>query len=109
LNKGDFIGREAASACKAEGAQERFATFVIQADGADAVGGEAIYCEGEFAGYTTSGGYGYAVGESLALGYLKPKFYRSEARFEVEIVGRRRSAELSEKPRFDPDGARMRS
>ncbi|MEA2779420.1 MAG: dimethylglycine dehydrogenase [Rhodospirillaceae bacterium] len=109
LNKGDFIGRAAAASGKAEGPRERFATFVVTADGADAVGGEAIYCEGEFAGYTTSGGYGYVVGESLALGYLKPKFYRPNARFEVEIVGQRRPAELSEKPRFDPDGTRMRS
>jgi dimethylglycine dehydrogenase len=82
---------------------------VVQATDADAAGGEAIYCEGEFAGYTTSGGFGYTVGESLALGYLKPKFYRPEARFEVEIVGERRPATLSEGPRFDPGGQRMRS
>jgi dimethylglycine dehydrogenase len=109
LNKGDFIGRDAAVARKAQAPQERFATFVVQATDADAVGGEAIYCEGEFAGYTTSGGFGYTVGESLALGYLKPKFYRPEARFEVEIVGERRPATLSDGPRFDPGGQRMRS
>ena len=109
LDKGDFIGRDAAVARKAEDPQERFATFVVQAKDADAVGGEAIYCEGKFAGYTTSGGFGYAVGESLALGYLKPEFYRPDARFEVEIVGERRPAALSVRPRFDPAGERMRS
>jgi dimethylglycine dehydrogenase len=109
LDKGDFIGREAAVMRKAEGPRERFATFTLEAKDADATGGEAIYCEGEFAGYVTSGGFGYAVGESLALGYVKPAHYRPDARFEIEIVGERRPALLSERPRYDPEGRRMRS
>jgi dimethylglycine dehydrogenase len=92
-----------------EGPRERFATFVIDATDADAVGGEAIYCEGELAGYTTSGGYGYNVNESLALGYLAPRFYQPGARYEVEVVGERRQAVLSEGARFDPSGQRMRA
>jgi dimethylglycine dehydrogenase len=109
MDKEDFIGRDAAAVRIAEGPRERFATFVVEATDADAVGGEAVYCEGEFAGYTTSGGYGYNVNESLALGYLKPRFYRPGARYEVELVGERHPAALSEAARFDPLGQRMRA
>lgn len=109
MDKKDFVGRDAAAVRLAEGPRERFATFVVDATDTDAVGGEAVFCGGEFAGYTTSGGYGYNVDESLALGYLKPQFYKPDANYEVEIVGERRPAILSAAARFDPTGQRMRA
>lgn len=109
LDKGEFIGREAAALSQARPLRERFATFLIEANDADAVGGEAVYCDGEVAGYITSGGYGYNVGGSLALGYLRSERYRPDAACEVEIVGERYAARLSETVPFDPDGQRMRS
>ncbi|MBM3600157.1 MAG: FAD-dependent oxidoreductase [Alphaproteobacteria bacterium] len=109
LDKGEFIGRAAAAKTKQAGVRERFATFVIDAAGADATGGEAVFCDGELAGYTTSGGYGFNVGESLALGYVRPQFYRPTGSYEVEIVGELRPARLSETARVDPAGERMRS
>jgi dimethylglycine dehydrogenase len=109
LDKGEFIGCEAAALSKAQPLRERFATFLIEAKDADAVGGEAVYCDGEVAGYITSGGYGYQVGASLGLGYLRSERYRPEASYEVEIVGERYKARLSETAPFDPEGRRMRS
>jgi dimethylglycine dehydrogenase len=109
LDKGDFIGRAAARKAREKGGHERFATLIVDADKADASGGEAIYRNGTFAGYATSGGYGYTVGESLALGYLRPGMADPEASYEIEIIGERRPARLSPGPRFDPAGTRMRS
>jgi dimethylglycine dehydrogenase len=108
LDKGEFIGREAAASSKASTPRERFATFVVEANDADAAGGEAVYCDDEVAGYITSGGYGYNVDESLALGYVRPEFYRPNGFYEVEIVGERYPARLSEAAPFDPEGRRMR-
>jgi dimethylglycine dehydrogenase len=88
--------------------RERLGTFVIEANGVDCFGGEAIYRNGALAGYVTSGAYGHTVGESLALGYVKPQFFEDGAAFEVEVLGKRRPAILSQRPRFDPEGTRMR-
>jgi dimethylglycine dehydrogenase len=109
LDKPDFIGKAAAEARAKTGPRERLASFVVEADGVDCFGGEAIWRDGELAGYVTSGSYGHHVGESLALGYVKPAYFEDGARVEIEVVGERRPARLSARPRFDPDGARMRS
>ena len=41
------------------------------ASNADATGGEPIFRNGEGIGRVTSGAYGYSVGMSLALGFVK--------------------------------------
>jgi dimethylglycine dehydrogenase len=109
LDKPDFVGKAAAEAAHKAGPKERLATFVVEANGVDCFGGEAIYRDGKLAGYVTSGTYGHTVKESLALGYVKPQFYEDAARFEIELMGKRRPATLSAKPRVDPEGIRMRS
>jgi dimethylglycine dehydrogenase len=109
LDKGDFVGREALAARVKEGPREKLSTFVVEADGVDCFGGEAIFRDGRYVGYVTSGGFGHTVGESLALGYLRTPAWEPGARYEIELLGQRRKAVLSEKPRFDPEGARMRS
>lgn len=109
IDKGDFIGRNAALAIKNANGAVRSAMFAIDALDADAVGGEAIYCEGVYAGYTSSGGYGYCVGQSLALGYLKSNMVTPAASYEIEIMGERRPAQLTSSCIYDPDGLRMRT
>ncbi len=108
LDKPDFVGKAAAEAAAKTGAKERLATFVVEANGVDCFGGEAIYRDGKLAGYVTSGTYGHTVKESLALGYVKPQFYEDAAAFEIELLGKRRPAILSTKARVDPEGIRMR-
>ncbi len=109
LDKGDFIGRVAARKAKEAGGHNVFVTLIVDADGADVTGGEAIYKDGTFAGYATSGGYGYTAGESLALGYLKPGMADVDGSYEIEIIGERRPARLAKAPLVDPSGERMRS
>lgn len=109
LDKPDFIGQAAARQRSEEGPREHIGTFVVDADGADAFGGEAVFRDGELAGYVTSGGYGHCAGESLAMGYVKPEFFEPEAKFEIDILGERRAATLSAAARIDADGANMRS
>lgn len=109
LEKPAFIGKEAAAACAVAGPRERIATFVVDADSVDAFGGEAVCRDGQLVGYITSGGYGNCIGESLAMGYVVPDAYEDGADFEIDVLGDLRPATLSAKPRFDPDGGRMRS
>ena len=105
-DKGDFIGSRALA--NLQGPRERIATFEIDADGADAYTGEPIYCDGELAGYVSSGGYGHRVDKSLALGYVTPEFFEIGRQFEIEIVGDRRPAVMVARSPYDPAGARCR-
>ena len=66
-----FIGEEAARGHRAQGAAERFVTLTVDADDADCSGGEPVFRDDVYVGYVTSGAYGYATNESLALGYLR--------------------------------------
>jgi dimethylglycine dehydrogenase len=106
-DKGDFIGCDALS--HLSGPREVFATFLVDTEDADAYTGEPIYCEGELAGYVTSGGYGYRIDKSIAMGYVTPDFHIPGQEFEIEIVGDRRTAVMTECPPYDPAGLRCRS
>ena len=109
MDKGDFIGRDALVEQSKQGPREKIAAFVIDATDTDAYSGEPIYCDGKIAGYVTSGGYGYRVEKSLALGYLTPEYHKPGAAFEIDIVGDMRPAVLSERPLYDPAGLRMKA
>ncbi|MBT4888496.1 MAG: FAD-dependent oxidoreductase [Rhodospirillales bacterium] len=109
FNKGDFVGREAVLAQKDEPLREVRTTFTIDADGADTWGDEAIFRDGEWVGYVTSGGYGSTVEQSIALGYIKPEALDEGAEYAVEILGNMRPAQLHLSPLYDPKGEKMRA
>jgi len=75
---------------------------------ADATGGEPIFLtDGTAAGRVTSGTYGYTVGKSLALGYLKNAPAGTEV--DVMILGQPHRGIVLAEPPFDPTGARLRA
>lgn len=108
LDKGDFIGRDAARADSNAVSGMRLVHFTVDVDGADAFGDEAILCGDTPAGWVTSGSYGPTVGKSLAIGYVKHEFAARNDGFFIEILGERRPAQPLARPLFDPDGARLR-
>jgi dimethylglycine dehydrogenase len=75
---------------------------------ADATGGEPVFLpDGTPVGRVTSGTYGYSVGKSLALGYLKG--VEAGASVDVMILGRPHRGVVLAEPPFDPKGERLRS
>jgi len=107
-----FLNRAAAEAAMARPARERLAMLEIDAEAAaasnaDATGGEPVFLEGQGVGRVTSGGYGYGVRKSLALGFLRD--VPAGARVEVMILGRPHPATVLAAPPFDPEGARLRA
>jgi dimethylglycine dehydrogenase len=75
---------------------------------ADATGGEPIFLpDGTPVGRVTSGTYGYSVGMSLALGYLKDTPAGSAV--DVMILGKPHRGVVLAEPPFDPKGARLRA
>jgi len=108
--KNTFIGREAAFATKGNPSLTRICLNVTGATDADCLGDEPIWMNGEVIGWTTSGGYGHFVEQSLATGYIPTKKL-ADARtngVEIELIGEKRKAEIQDDPPFDPEGMRMR-
>ncbi|WP_121631827.1 GcvT family protein [Tropicibacter alexandrii] len=81
----------------------------VTASGADATGGEPIFVDGKGIGRVSSGGYGYGVGQSLALGYVKAGTAQPGDRVEVMVLGRPHGAVILKEPPFDSEGARLRA
>jgi dimethylglycine dehydrogenase len=108
LRKNDFIGRDSALSEKEAGPKRRLVTFVVSDAGADCIGDEPVWHEGEVVGWITSGGYAHHVGKSVALGYVPAELATAPSGFEIEILGNRRPAAIAPKPLFDPEGKRMR-
>ena len=105
----NFIGREAALADREKGGTHRLTGFAVDADHADAFGDEPIFHRDKVVGWVTSGGYGYSVSSSLALGYVMKEVATASEGFAIEILGQRRPARRLVTPLFDPQGSRLRS
>ncbi len=81
----------------------------VTGSNADATGGEPIAKDGVPVGRVTSGAYGYSVGMSLALGYVKHATAAPGDAVEVMILGRPHRARILHAPPFDPNGERLRN
>ncbi len=87
-DKGDFVGRDALMAWKEKGFRNQFVTMEVHdITDVDARGSEAIYRDGELVGRCTSGGYGWRLDKSLALGMVPPELSALGNEFEIEILG----------------------
>ena len=80
---------------------------VADAD-AEAVGYESIMKDGEAVGYVTSGAYGHCIDKSLAAGYVPTALANEGEKFEIDILGRVRTATVRLEPLYDPAGVRLR-
>lgn len=107
-SKPDFIGRQAALADADCTPGQRLVAMTVASEEADATGYEPIWLGDRRVGYTTSGGYGHAVGESLALGYVDSDVADAGRSLEVHILGERVSATVLGGAPYDPKGERMR-
>ena len=57
-------------------------------------------------GHITSGAYGHTLGSCIGLGYVAGVI--GGEKFEVEVAGRKFTAEASIRPLYDPDNTRFR-
>ena len=109
LDKGPFLGRDALVAWKSKGFANKLATLEVQGvTDADARGSEPVTKNGEMIGRTTSGGYGWRTGKSLALAMLKPEFSHVGSGVDVRILGEARRAIVIPDSPFDPHNKALR-
>ncbi len=104
-NKGDFLGRAALARQRAEGLRRKLVCLALS-DPLHVHGGEAILCGGAVMGQTTSGNYGYTIGQPLVLGYL-PIEAIERGEFEVIAFGRKSPARLITGAAHDPGRRRI--
>jgi dimethylglycine dehydrogenase len=108
LDKPAFIGREALVAARARPAANRFVTLEVHGTtDADARGSEPIVLDGKLVGRTTSGGYGWRIGKSLALGMVRPDFGEIGTKLEIVILGVSYAATVIGDSPFDPDNTHL--
>jgi len=99
-NKGDFLGAQALAKIKQEGVQQKLVCLALE-DPLPVFGGEAIFCDGKVVAQTTSGNFGYSVGNSLVLGYL-PVDVLERSDFTVDAFGERSAASIVKGAIYDP-------
>ncbi len=105
----DFLGRDALVSKRDKGFGNRFVT--LRVDGitdADARGSEPVYLGDALVGRTTSGGYGWRVGQSLALAMVRPDLGEVGSELEIVVLGERRRAQVIPDSPFDPENLRLR-
>ncbi|MEO0359287.1 MAG: glycine cleavage T C-terminal barrel domain-containing protein, partial [Pseudomonadota bacterium] len=106
----DFLHKDAYLAIKDNAPREMMSIIEIleTPHNADATGGEPIFdADGTGVGRVTSGTYGYTVGKSLALGYLKN--VKPGDAVSVMILGQPHKAVVLSEPPFDPKGEKLRA
>jgi dimethylglycine dehydrogenase len=106
----DFPGKTALQNEKQQGVQKRFVTLTVEAGEADAPYMSTIWHDGAIVGETTSGGWGYRVNASIALGMVRADLAVPGTELEVEIYGERCKARVEEdQPLWDPANERLRA
>jgi dimethylglycine dehydrogenase len=109
LKKPTFVGKDALLAWKARGFASAAVTLEVHGvTDADARGSEPIYRDGELVGRTTSGGFGWRVNKSLALGMVRPDLAALGTRLEIAILGETREATVIADSPFDPGNTVLR-
>ncbi|WP_424947223.1 GcvT family protein [Candidatus Spongiihabitans sp.] len=105
----DFIGKQALIDWQKRGAKNAFVTLEVHdVTDADARGSEGIYYRGELVGRATSGGYGFRVEKSLALGLVKPELATIGTELEIEILGKPRPATVIAESPYDAENQVLR-
>lgn len=110
----NFLGREALQRLQGQPLKKRFAGFTVDNPQAVLVGRETILRNGEFAGYLTSGGFGYTISKSIGYGYMRSEAgvndaYLSDGSYELVIANETYPAKLVIDPSYDPENLRVKA
>lgn len=108
LDKGDFQGKEALNAIKANGIKQKLVLLEIHDSEVDAcVGMEPVYSNDKLVGKVSSGGYGHRCQKSLALAYINVDSLHSQ--LSVKVLGKKYKATHLTKIPYDVSGAKLKS
>lgn len=105
-----FIGKDVVVERNRNGNTEsRLVYLSVDAVDADAHGNEPVYADGRLIGLTTSGAFGHSVERSIAFAFVEPEFAAPNTKLEIDILGRRCTAQVVADPLYDPRNERLRA
>ena len=110
----DFLGRDAAMEASTSVLKRRFVGFTADDPQTALLGRETILRDGAFAGYLTSGGFGYTLGLPVGYGYVRhadgvTDEYLTSGYYELVVATEHIPARLHLGPLYDPKGKRVRA
>lgn len=105
----DYLGRAAVESQREAAPPRQLATLAVDSDDADCWGSEPVLNDGELVGYVTSGGYGWRIDKSLAVGWIDAASAAVGTRLQVQILESLYDAEVIADPAYDPDNLKLRS
>jgi sarcosine dehydrogenase len=109
----DFLGRAALEAKQGKPLTKMLVGFTTEREDVVLVGRETILRDGKFAGYLTSGGYGYTIMKPIGLGYVRntdgvDENYVMSGKYELVVAQERVKATAHLKPMYDPANAKVK-
>jgi dimethylglycine dehydrogenase len=110
FDKGAFLGRDALVTWTGKGFENKLVTLEVHdVTDADARGSEPVTKSGATIGRTTSGGYGWRTGKSLALAMVRPEFSNVGTEVEVRVLGEDHRATVIGDSPYDPMNKALRN
>ena len=116
LQKPDFIGKQMLVREAAEPAGDGFVTLVLLDDvdddivkQTDALYGCPVLHNDKVVGYTTSGGFGHRIQQSIALGYLNKDLQEPGTDLIVQVLGHMRRAQVVAESPYDAKNEALRA
>jgi len=109
LDKEDFTGKAASLNLKQRGPRIQLVYMEVDNTDSDCMGNEPVYHDGKIVGLTTSGGFGHAVGKSLAFAYVDPKLTTVGTEFDVMVFTEKRKARIIAESIWDPKNERLKA
>ncbi len=109
LDKEDFTGKAASLRLKQRGPRIKLVYMEVDNTDSDCMGNEPVYHDGKIVGLTTSGGFGHAVGKSLAFAYVDPKLTAVGTEFDVMVFTEKRKARIIAESIWDPKNERLKA
>ena len=108
--KNGFLGKDALLEWEKRGFDNAFVTLeVMDVNDADVIGNNPIYKDNEVVGRATSGGYGWRMNKSLALGMVHPDQSKVGNDLSIEILGKRYKCKVLNDSPHDPENEKLRS
>jgi len=109
-DKGEFIGRDGLLAWRERGFKNAFATLEVHGlEGADPLGNNPLYVDGELVGRSTGGNFGFRLDKSLALAMVRPDLAAPGGKLEIEVLGERYPATMVPESPYDAENLKLRA
>ncbi|MEQ9326038.1 MAG: FAD-dependent oxidoreductase [Rhodospirillales bacterium] len=110
----DFIGRAASERIAAAPLKKKLVGFTIEDPDMVLLGRETVLRNGDFAGYLSSGGFGYTIGKPVGYGYLRraegiDADWIAAGCYELVVAGETVPAHVHTGPLYDPAAVRVKA